>query len=372
MNLEPYHGATVTVLVLILQLVASTAVAQDQEEEEDEFLRNASQEELEALGWTVYEEGATAGSAEAGWWALTLGAIAHGEGHRRLGDIRAWRTLLVSEGIAAVLLATGYITRELSNDDAGLAVLYKPVIPLGASLFVTGWLVDVVGTMKGTEASYRETEPAGDSLSVSMAYDYLSAGGLPFGNALTMGLDMEFGPFFLHPEGTLGAELTVYGGVLGLRFGIGRRPESFVFVNAEATRNIIESAGFSYWSLVGSFGLSFDFGEIFPHLDGLVFRNEVGGGSQRYTFDFDSSDAVTATEFPLVSTSLGSNLFGDLFAEVGYLDRPDALVGHVSQSVGSFFGTLSYAITDRLSLFVDGRLGHGFRIQTGAEFALLH
>jgi len=330
MTLRSHNGALAITLGLVLQFVASPAVAQDQDEE-DEFLRNASQEELEALGWTVHEEGATAGSAEAGWWALTLGAIAHGEGHRRLGDIRAWRTLLVSEGIAVVLLATGYITRELSNNDAGLAVLYKPVIPLGASLFVTGWLVDVVGTIKGTEASYRDTEPAGDSLSVSLAHDYLSVGGLPFGNALSMGLEMELGPFFLNPQGTLGADLTVYGGVLGLRFGIGRRPQSFVFVNAEAMRSIVEAAGFSYWSLVGSIGLSFDFGEIFPHLDGLVFRNEVGGGSQRYIFDYDPSDAVTATEFPLISTSLASNPFGDLFFEVGYLDRPDTLVGHVSQ-----------------------------------------
>lgn len=368
-NRAPLHLSLSIFLLLATVAPSTTVFAQSPEEE----LGEMSDDELRVEGWQFFDEGQSSGSLVGSLLALTFGTVAHGVGHFYTGDTRTFRILLIAEAVSIVMISGSLLAESLTNSDGDLAPIYEPLLPLGASVFVTTWLLDVIGSFKENAITFSEQRRPDRQLGLTLSYQYFSLQSVPLGHAIAAQLKLDLWPFYLYPEGVIGLDddFMQYGGVTGLRFGVGRRPRSFIFLEAEASRYLFNTLGFSYWSILASLGLSFDFGEIFPHLDGLVFKNTLGAGTQRHIFDFDSDGPVTATSFLVIETSLAVNPVSGLFAEIGYLERPDMLVGNISQSVGSFFATLSYALTDRLELFVDGRLGSGFQINSGAEYTFI-
>ena len=358
-------------ILVLLAVAASAPIAAAQTRSEE--LGEMSDEELQADEWEFLDEGQSTGSLVGGLLALTFGSVAHGVGHFYTGDTRTFRILMIAEAVSVVMIAGSVLVESLTHSDGDLAPLYEPLMPLGASVFVTTWLLDIIGTFKENALTFTEVRRPGTQLGLAVSYEYSSLRNLPLQHALFARLELDLWPFYLYPHGTIGLDddFRHYGGVTGLRIGIGRRPRSFVYLQGEASRYLFDTLGFSYWSILATLGLSFDFGEIFPHLDGLIFKNELGAGTQRHIFDFDPDAPVTATNFLVVKTSLAVNPLGGFFAEFGYLERPDTLVGNISQSIGSFFATLSYALTDRLTLFVDGRLGNGFQTCSGAQYTFV-
>ena len=332
-----------------------------------------SDDELRTEEWQFLDEGQSTGSLVGGLLALTFGTVAHGVGHFYTGDTRTFRILMIAEAVGVVMVAGSVLLDSLTNSDGDLAPLYEPLLPLGASVFATSWLLDVIGTFKENALTFAEVRRPGTQLGVAVAYEYSSLHSMPLKHATVAQIKFDMWPFYLYPHGTIGLDddFIRYGGVTGLRMGIGRRPRSFIYLEGEVSRYIFDALGFSYWSILATLGFSFDFGEIFPHLDGLIFRNELGAGTQRHSFDFDPDAPVTATNFLVIETSLAVNPASGFFAEVGYMERPDTLVGNMSQSVGSFFATLSYALTDGLTLFVNGRLGNGFQTCSGVEYTFV-
>jgi hypothetical protein len=110
---------------------------------------------------------------------------------------------------------------------------------------------------------------------------------------------------------------------------------------------------------------------VFAHLDGVVFENRIGAGIQFFRFDFDGGEPLNGgsnTSFILVEAALGLNPSRDLLVEAGYVQRPDTLVGTLSEAFGLFFFKLTYAVSTRVDLFVDTRFGEGFQLFSGTSF----
>jgi len=341
-----------------MALIASPALAQD-------IPTESSEEELREEGWAYESEDTYPGSVTGGILALTVGIIAHGTGHLYAGDLRTGKFLLIAEGVSIGLVGLGVLVESLSNSDSSLAPLYESLIPLGLGLFVSTWLFDVIGTFKGTGLSFASGYEARNQLSLSARYTHLSVEGLPLQHASQLDLRLDYFPIYLYPRAAIGIahEFLQVGSSFGVRIGLGRRQSSFFYLGGDADRFDFSDLGFSYWSVLGAIGLSIDMGDVFSHLDGLVLVNELGGGTQLHSFDFDDSIAVSRTPFLVFETSLRASPVDPLSIEFGWQQRPDQLVGD-----SSVFGTLTYAPTPRWELFADARVGRGLQLFTGTAF----
>lgn len=339
----------------------------------EEGLGGMTDAQLSDEGWTFEEQGSSPGSVVGGILAMTVGTAAHGLGHIYAGDTRTGRILAISEGVSLVMIGLSFLAEGLSHSDGSLAPLYEPLLPLGGSLFATTWLLDVIGTFKGTAVTFSEQSRPSFELAMSAGYTHSAIQGMATFNSAQGEVRLDIWPFYLYPRGSYAVDESVsnYGASTGLRFGVGRRARSFVFFELEAMRHLFDDLGFNYWSLAAMVGLSFDVGEVFPHLDGLVFRNTLGAGTQRHRFSFNPDGPVTATNFLVLETALAATPTAGLLVEVGYQERPDEVIGGVSQGIGAFFAMLSYAVSDRSDLYLSGAVGHGLQMTAGTVVYLV-
>lgn len=334
-----------------------------------------SEEELEAAGWQYGEAERQSGSVIGGILATTVGAVVHGVGHLYAGDTRTGTTLLISESVGLGLFAGGLLTQALSDSDGGLSNVYRPLLALGGSLFLTTWLLDVLGTFKGTDISLPERATALDRLGLAAGYSHLFQASGPLRSSLTLEANIDFGWLFAQPRGRVGLDqdLLSLGGAVGLRFGFGRRPYSFFDLRLEGDEVILDDQGYAYESLVISLGVSLDLGDLFAHLDGLVYQNRLGFGTQLYRFRFDRSAPLNANNtvgLLLVQANLNARILDNLVLDLGYIQRPDSLVANLSHTVGSFFATMTYELPARLEWFLAGQAGSGFQVISGLAFTL--
>ena len=114
-------------------------------------------------------------------------------------------------------------------------------------------------------------------------------------------------------------------------------------------------------------------GDVFAHLDGIVYQSRLGFGTQLLRFGFDGSSPLNADNTVgslVIEANMNARLTPSLLLDVGYVQRPDTLVGKLSRSIGAFFATLSYDLPARFELYVDGRIGKGFQLVSGVSYYL--
>jgi hypothetical protein len=371
----------VTFLVLLLGCALSgrPALAQepDDGDEDPNAPWNLSEQELEATGWQWSPAGLEDGSVVSGILAATVpGVVFHGVGHITAGDDRTGWTLFVAELVSVASMGAGFLTRELTDSDGGWAALYRPTTLLGGSIFLATWLLDVIGTFKGSSSDFPSSSHSVRARSLSVAYTYLASEGLPLANAVVADVHIDWGPFFfdLGSDFGLDAEYVRFDLGAGMRFGLGRRDLSYIALELEASEAIFGDLGFAFEAIVATVGLSLDLGDVFAHLDGVIYRNRIGFGTQLIRFDFDESSGPLAPDnvsnLMVAEASMSANATENFLIEIGYLDRPDALLTNVSSSVAAFFATLTLVVSERFDVYVDGRLGDGFQLFTGTTVYL--
>ncbi|MCA9563211.1 MAG: hypothetical protein KC561_06970 [Myxococcales bacterium] len=355
----------------ITLLSANPTSAWTQNQQEDR-LRTMSEDELEEDGWVYQGEESELGSLGGGLMALTVGSVAHGVGHLFAQDKRTGWSLFIGEIIGAGLMGAALLARGITNNDGGWAVLYESFFPLGAGLFAITWVLDIVGTFGGSTSNFRESLRSTNQLGIASQYTFYRVEGLPLSHAGTLRINFDFWPFYAYPYASLGVDENFLGvgAILGVRFGFGRREHTYAFFELQAEQNSFDDIGFSYWTALGNIGVSLDVGDFFNHMDGLLIRAFVGGGAQFFSFDFP--DAGDSNPNSLLSTgvSMGTNPTERFMFEVGYIERPDALVGHISQNVGSFFATLTFAPSSNIDIYLDARAGRGTQLFAGTVFYL--
>ncbi len=242
------------IAVICTQLVVTRGAVAQREQEEPPW--EMTPEQLEDAGWEHQPTNSQPGSVAGGIIALTVGTIVHGAGHLYAGDQRTGRQLLIGEGIALGLLGAGILIDALSNNDGSLAPLYRSMNALGASLFVATWLMDVIGTFKGTGNELPPNSGSINDIRLAASYTHLSNAGIPLRNATAFNLDMDFGAFFFCPRGGVGLDYGFFrfGAKTGVRFGIGRRELSFLDLTFEFDEVVFSDAGFAYETLIASLG----------------------------------------------------------------------------------------------------------------------
>src|SRR5690606_36264911 len=115
-----------------------------------------SDDELRDEGWEFREQDRAPGSVGCGLWSVVVSTVWHGWGHRCAGDDDSHTTLLIMEGIALGLLATGITIAVVSNDADALTPVSSGMYYAGTVLFVTSYLFDVLGTFKGSSRELYE------------------------------------------------------------------------------------------------------------------------------------------------------------------------------------------------------------------------
>jgi hypothetical protein len=362
--------------VILLFLLFTPLSTGAQTLDEGAELGEMSDEALEEAGWVFLDSQGDSGSRTGGVMALTVGTLVHGVGHFYAGDSRTGRILLIAEGVGLGMIVSGLLLENLSNSEGSWSPLYEPLVPIGGGLFATTWLLDVIGTFIGSgqvaTETETETESAENGLGFGLNYTTYSLSFIDLSHSSTFQVRGELPPFYFYPEATLGLgyryyEFDVEG---GLKFSLGRRELSFVSLEVEAGRQFFSELGYSLWALSASLGISVDLGDIFPHLDNLNFYGEVGAGTQIYHFDFNTEVSPSGTSFLIVETGFGARPIPPLLLEFGYIERPDRLIGKLSQTVGSFFATIEYSVNPSLDLFVTGEAGNGVQLSVGSQFYL--
>ena len=366
-------GASVLVFFATVCL-AHPVVAQPFREQEPWEM---DEEELEEAGWYSEDTDTHPGSLSDGLLALTLGTIVHGIGHYNAGDVRTGDQLLRSEGIALGAFGIGVLVTELTNNDGNLAFLDGFFTVFGASLFVASWLVDVIGTFKGSGTDFPPNSRSLSQISASAAYSHLVDVGFPMENALNVQIRLDSGDLYLYPRSLIGINHGYFsvGAATGFRFGLGRRLLSFFQLQLEGDEVVFDELGFAFEAIVVSTGFSVDLGDFSAHLDGLVYHYDVGLGAQFFRFDFEERLNISSSEddsqtLLVVDTGLSANLADELRLDFGYLQRPEQVFGNLSHDFGAFFATLTYTLSTELDFYLDARLGGGFQIFAGTTFFL--
>lgn len=360
--------------VLCVAALLTPATAARAQSDERERLGAMSAEELAAEGWLAQEDETELGSVVGGFLALTVGLVAHGAGHLNAGEVRTGRFLLITEGVSLGLMGLSLLTETLSSSDSRLAAVYESLLPAGASLFATTWLLDVIGAFKGGADVFSPFERSSTQLQARAEHVFLSGSQAAPEHLVAASLFADLGPVYLYPRARFGVAETfsTIGGEFGVRFSLGRRDYSFVHFGGEATRYAFDAQGYAYWAIFGEAGFSVDLGDLFSHLDGLVYRMSLGGGTQLFRFDFDSGLPTSSASFLGFETALAAAFARRVSLEVGYVQRPDELAGNLSSVPGAFFGMVTVVPSPRWSLHVEARAGESFQLTSGLSFFLFH
>jgi hypothetical protein len=369
----------ITVITVVVGL-STTASAQARRKS----LSEMSPEELREGGFEWESQSAFQGSATGGAIAAGPGLIFHGLGHFYSGDADTGWNLLLGEGIGLALGLVGFFVVAATDDastfnDVGIGIGH-----LGATMFATGWFIDIIGSLQGNEGELRAPSLRRVPGQATGRYRFLRTDGFEVFHMVEADLLFDLGVVYLRPRTIQDAVLNYqeYGGDLGLRVVEGVDERDYLALELEVDwANFRPGSGAQATSDSGkvlanplrvdlSVDVSLDLSTFVNHLKHAVQRVELGIGFGR--------DVGARAFFPgerektwlHYEHHLYVNIGRDLVLHPYYEFDESSLVSPISSVVGVFGTALHIVPRKGLTLDLSVAVGDGVTTAAGISYQL--
>ena len=359
-----------TVALLVLPAQAQALSSADVEGKSDD--------ELAEENWEMRDVNANASTVKCGLLSILVSTVWRGYGHYCIGDQSSHYKLLAMEGTSLLMLASSLIMGSLSHDAKGLSAVWKSLFHYGTTLFISSYLIDVLGAFKGNSfnLSQNHLDPYGHTVGAKLRW-------MP-SQQFNLGLQVAYAyrnpRFWVSPYAYLDViELSEFeiGADMGVALWHGEKTYTYVALaldtSVEAQIGIDENDDFTskYNSirLLPYIEFSLDLGTWFDHLANVRLINRLGVGVSLYQFKGATVKPFNDYNTLLVlETALNLNVIKDLNLAFTYRYRPDFSVGQLSApsrlfqtvpvpGVGIFSLDLNFRITGTWFASVEANFG---------------
>lgn len=337
---------------------------------EESDLSTKSQTELQEAGFVFGADANLTTSSTASLVALVAGIPIHGIGHFWIDDKRTATALLIAEGASVVaMLASGtYIL--LDGHASTMSGVAASVFELGLSTFVMGYLLDVIGTVQGSDREFTLNTRNSPGLHAEVSYGFLSTTQLPTRHLLKADLGLDTHSFFVGAEAASDIDTASFDGRVrtGARL-FRQRPQTFLLLEALGDVHTFRETG-AFWrtGIEGRIGGSLDLGTFFTQLSQVGLGFWVGLGRHFFLFDEQFSLEVDgATNYLGHQVYLHFNATDNLNIMVSHGRHPAWYIAPINSFIGATdlevlyrtnFGRLRIGTTlgDGVGLWLGGQL----------------
>lgn len=340
---------------MVVAVLTGAASAEAQVEEDDQT--------LQADGWEFTPERSRPGNAAAGVMALTLGTVWHGAGHALAGDRVSANRLLASQGISVAALTGGVAIRRAGDESPTARSIGTAMMVGGGSVFVAGWLADVIGSFKGTGADLPSNTSEIRGTTLEAYFTPLVEQGLDINSFVVLRTPVVSNRWVLEPAVELSTDIAYrrVGASGGHRVRMGPFDRSYAEFGASGYDERQTEQGWGRTLLASHAELGLDLGAVFPHLVGLRWTNRIDLAVEHLFFEHDRNRRFRAENRRVrlpIEMALGFNADQGVHVGLAYRHRDDLLVGMAGRRVGSFEG--------RLGILPRNRIGVDLRLEQGA------
>lgn len=358
---------------------------EDQRDGEKE-LSLMSQQELRAAGFVFGDQAKGSGARSTGTLlAVTAGAAAHGIGHWYMGDRRSAIALAVMEATGIGLWTAAEFLPLISGAELGKAPYSRPLLYSGIGLFGASYLLDVIGTVQGSEQLSFINANRVKGVSVGVRYGYMQLDDVDIRNVMRVDLEADAGWGYLlgHSTQDVGLQVSTYQSTLGMRlWRDARRPQTQVFVEGEGNWLVFRKLGrFERLMALGRVGGALDLGVFSSHFNRVVIGLKGGYTRQWYAFpaeqDYDPlRDASIPEGFGhsiggiSLETFVHFNLSERMHARFAYTRQDGAFLHDLDARWGVPSIQINYRSAARLDIELIGQYGSGLGLWTGLRYWL--
>lgn len=329
-------------------------------------LAQAMDQDDEALaeeGWEFTPDRSRPGNAAAGVMALTLGSVWHGAGHALAGDRVSANRLLASQGVGVAALTAGVAIRHAGDESPTARSIGTAMMVGGGSIFVAGWLADVIGSFKGTGADLPSNTSEIRGATLEAYFTPLVERGLDINSFVVLRTPVIATRWVFEPGVELSTDIAYrrVGASGGHRVRFGPLDRSYAEFGASGYDERQTQQGWGRTELASHTEIGLDLGAVFPHLTGLRWTNRIEFAVDHHFFEHDGNrrfrDQNRRVTLP-VEMALGFNADQGVHIGMAYRHRNDTLVGMAGRRIGSFEG--------RLGILPRNRIGVDLRLEQGA------
>jgi hypothetical protein len=330
-------------------------------------------EQRKAAKWMVYERERQPGDALCALGALTLGIVWRGYGHYCLGEVDAMYDMLWLEGTSLALIGAGVALSLGTRDADAFNPLWRTLTYAGSMLFISSYLLDILGAAKGTsyELSENQWQPQG----VTAMFHTRWVPNDPFDFNVILGGEIQiiYERLRLSPQAStdLGGGFWQVGGDVAFRFWQGRWRGNFVALGNTTRYEVYDPYGFEVLLTLPYVEWGLDVGTLFDHMHGVWLINRLGYGFEFYHWAALGDDALfhDTTSLFTLETELALNVGETTLLGLSYRLRPDQLVGGAARGVG-LIGVRLQVLSAPFMVRIDTNIGTLFEfwLTIGAQF----
>lgn len=362
---RPDRRAFALVTALVIGAISRPISAQQPEREID----GRPDAELAEDGWEFQAGSSTAGSGAAAALAVLVGPVWHGVGHFYLGERQMGRVLLYSEALALGLLGTGSLMGAVSDregvDTAGAALRVA-----GTSMFVAGWLADILGSVRGSAPRPDPGTTDIEGITLDAFYSSILNDDLGFSNIAVLRAPIFIGGLVAVPEVEIESRGRYLSGAgyAGWRFALTPPGSTWLEVGGGGRDEQQREDGYGRTQVFARTAFALDAGHILPHLSGLVWGFRAEGLAEWRRYDVTDGSRFASSRqvwrVPLESW-IGFAVGRGAGLTVGYRRRNDLLVGSAGDRTGVYYTRLVVVPQNRIGIELGVDQGTFTRIWTG-------
>lgn len=320
---------------------------------------------LKAQGFVFSDTATAATSTTAAIVAMTAGIPLHGIGHLWVEDTRTATTLFVAEGVALGLMGTAALLRYADDGASSWTGVAAPLFQLGFGTFVISYLLDVIGTLQGTELLLPRNIRNQVGLRAGVEYGFVTSAVTQSRHFIRAHAEIDADLVRAQLETTQNLLLgqAEYRGLLGVRL-FRPRPQTFIHVDLGGEYfGFSELGQFDRITAEARLGGSLDLGTFFSQFDEVAVGTWIGAGRHFHRF---GDDFNATTDFLAHRVYFHMNLTQRLNLTMGHGSHPSLLVPPVTRLMGVSDVEFRY-LTEFGELGFRAELGDGLGMWLGGS-----
>ncbi len=344
-------------------------------------LEQMTDDELREYGFQWEDSVSNQGSLAGGVIAAVGGAVWRGAGHFFIEESSTGWQLLLTEVSSLVLIGGALLVFVNADGSVAAEEIGLGLGQIGGGLFFSSYLVDIIGSVKGSRNVLAEPIFNTQLLELGAEYRFVSSSDLT-GLVNVLDIDAEVDLDFLLIEA--GVELDARLLYRQLDVGVALKPvEGRNAYDYLMLKVALEGASFDPSILPGDgdvspdnavlrgefeVELSLDLGQLIPHMTGAINLMSLGVG-----FGADAGDraALPGGRNPVYVTfqnRLHVPVSKGVALEPYYIFSEAELLAPINTFIGYFGARLRVTPRSDLEVFVDGAGGDGFQLGAGVQY----
>ncbi|MEZ4461273.1 MAG: hypothetical protein R3E66_16450 [bacterium] len=301
--------------------------------EQESSLSTTPKPLLKQQGFVFSDEVVSTTTTTAALVALTAGIPLHGIGHLWIDDTRTATALMVSEGASILVMGAAALAAYADDGSSSITGIAAPAFQLGFTGFVLTYLLDVIGTLQGSDILMPSNFRHRPGWFGVVSYGFVTSSEASSRHLIRAqaGLDFDVGKVTLETTQNVLLGASQYKAIAGARLLRFRR-QSFLTIDAVGDYyRFAESGAFDRLGVEARIGGSLDLGAFFSQFNDVAIGTWLGVGRQYYTFGGGFS---TSTDFLSNYSYLNLNLTQKLNMQLGHGSHPTSDVPSLTRLFG--------------------------------------